>query len=333
LSNTSRSGALAVRRAAGRSIAVAFLTWTSVGRAEPEAEAPEEKPEEKAEEVKAPTDEARKKDLRPAPALPPPNAIRFTADPVGDGGVIVIAATFGILSTAILGTDEIRPQQIRPDFQASSLLAIDRGAIRQTPSGTAGTLSNIGLYSAMGYALFDTVLDGFREGRSAALVDAIMYTEAFLVTQGLTNVAKVAFRRPRPKAYIEREAYLRAGGDPATYDNSVLDSSLSFVSGHASQTAALASAATYIAFSRSPRTPRPWLTLAAGLAVTSFVGYNRVRAGAHFPTDVIAGAAVGAGVGALVVHLHREDAVKQRPVWIGVAPLLDGAMASASGLF
>jgi membrane-associated phospholipid phosphatase len=284
-------------------------------------------------DITPPASVERKQNLTPTPAEPPPASIRFTADPVLDGGLIIIGATFGVLSTAILSTDEIRPQQISPTFDASRLLGIDRGAIRQTPNATAGTLSNFGLWSAMAYAVVDTALDGFREGRSAALVDAIMYIEAGLVTHSVTNIAKVAFRRPRPRAYFEREAYLRRGGDPAAYDNSRVDSSLSFVSGHASQTAALAAAATYIAFSRSPRSPRPWITLAAGLALTTFVGWGRVRSAAHFPTDVIAGATIGTGIGALVVHLHREDAVKQRPVWIGITPVLDGAMATASGLF
>lgn len=278
----------------------------------------------------------RETSLTPVPAEAPPigRAIKFTADPVGDGALIAISLTFGLLTNAILSTDEIRPQQISPTFDSSRLLGIDRGAIRQSPSSTADTLSNVGLWGAIGYAAVDTVLDGFREGRSAALVDGIMYAEAVFMTQGLTNVAKIAFRRPRPRAYIARDEYLRGGGDPNTYDNSSIDSSLSFVSGHASQTAAVSAAATYIAFSRSPNTPRPWLTLVAGTLVTSFVSYNRVRAGAHFPTDVIAGAVMGAGVGALVVHLHRDDTVKQRPVWIGVAPVLDGGgVMMASGRF
>ena len=38
---------------------------------------------------------------------------------------------------------------------------------------------------------------------------------------------------------------------------------------------------------------RPWLTLGLGTALTTFVSVERVRAGAHFPTDVIAGAIAG----------------------------------------
>lgn len=277
----------------------------------------------------------RRDDLTPKPAEPPhpSGKIRFTADPIGDGGTVVVAATFGFLSSVILGTEEIRPQQISPNFDKGKMLGIDRWAIERKPNPDGKTLSNIGLFGMAGYVVLDTVLDGFREGKSAALVDGIMYVEAFLVTQGVTNLAKIAFRRPRPIAYIERDTYIANGGNPAAYDNSSTDSALSFFSGHSSQTAALAAASTYIAFSRSPGTVRPWLTLAGGTAVTAFVAYERVNAGSHFPTDVLAGAAAGAGIGALVVHLHREDSVKQRPVWIGAAPLDGGGVVNASGFF
>ncbi|MEK7331271.1 MAG: phosphatase PAP2 family protein, partial [Candidatus Eisenbacteria bacterium] len=48
------------------------------------------------------------------------------------------------------------------------------------------------------------------------------------------------------------------------------------------------------------------------VALTTFVCIERVRAGAHFPSDVISGAIAGAGVGVIVPHLHRSADVKQR---------------------
>lgn len=278
-------------------------------------------------------------DLTPRQLEPPPSPkIRFQADPVGDTGAFVVALTFSILSNEVLSTGEVRPQQISPTFNKSELLGIDRGAITQNLDSNANTFSNYGLYAAVGYALLDTTLDIFREGGQAALVDAIMYAEAGAITQGVTNIAKIAFRRPRPIAYLNRQAYLNGGGDPNTYNNSETDSSLSFFSGHASGVASLSAAATYIAFSRSPHTWRPWLTLIGGAALTGFVSYERVRSGAHFPTDVMAGSLAGAGIGALVVHLHREDAVRQRPVWIGsltptVTPVKDGGVIGAAAMF
>lgn len=270
-----------------------------------------------------------------APPSPPSSGkpSPFVVDPVMDGGAMAVGVTFGLLSGAILGTGEVRPQQISPSFRPGQLLKIDRGALRQSIDPNARTLSNVGLGALAGYALLDTVLDGFRTGPNSSLVDAVMYVEAVAITQGMTNLAKIAFRRPRPIAYMEREEAIRNGADPATYQNAETDSALSFFSGHASQAAALAATATYIAFRRAPGTPRPWLTLLGGTALTAFVGYERVRSGAHFPTDVFAGALAGAAVGALVVHLHRAEPKEQRPLWFGAAPRSDGGSVSLTGLF
>ena len=84
--------------------------------------------------------------------------------------------------------------------------------------------------------------------------------------------------------------------------------------------ATVGATATYLAFARSPGKVRPWITLGVSVAMTGLVAYGRVRNGNHFPTDVIAGSLAGAGVGALVPHLHRSDSAKSRPVWIGFSP-------------
>ncbi len=66
--------------------------------------------------------------------------------------------------------------------------------------------------------------------------------------------------------------------------------------------------------------------------LTAFVGYERVRAGEHFPTDVIAGAMAGAAIGTLVPHLHRLH--NEAPaLWIGVSPEREGAGLTVGGLF
>jgi undecaprenyl-diphosphatase len=74
--------------------------------------------------------------------------------------------------------------------------------------------------------------------------------------------------------------------------------------------------------------------------VTTFTSVERVRAGKHFPTDVIAGAFAGAGIGVIVPHLHRTEDVQQRPVWVGFnsAPYTErgdaqGGLLTLNGLF
>lgn len=284
-------------------------------------------------QVDPPKDPSRKSSLDPTPALPPAaGRTTFDSDPVADGAIIAVSLGFAGMLDLINSTGEVRPQQISPNFQRSQLLGIDRGAISQTVDDKASGYSNIGLFAAGAFAVIDPILSGFRESSvQAGLVDGIMYAESFSVTFALTNMVKMAVRRPRPQAYIDAEAHK---GDP-TYSNADTDSSLSFFSGHASVTAAIGATATYLAFARSPRTARPWITLVLATALTSFVSVERVRAGAHFPTDVISGAIAGAGIGVIVPHLHRSEDIKQRRVWVGFspAPRGDGGTAMLTGLF
>lgn len=276
-------------------------------------------------------DPQRASSVLPAVAVPHPAKTTFAIDPVADGAVILLAGGFAGLLAMINSTGEVRPQQIAKDFDRNSLLGIDRGAISQIPSPTARMLSNVGLFTAIGFAVLDPALSGIREQSvQAALADSVIYLQSIAVTWGVTNLAKIAVRRPRPQAYIDAAA----NRDDPSYSSSETDSSLSFFSGHASMTAAIASTATYLAFARSPKTARPWITLALGTAITTFVAVERVRGGSHFPTDVIAGAVAGAGVGIVVPHIHRSEDVKQRRVWAGFAPHPGGGgSASLTGIF
>jgi undecaprenyl-diphosphatase len=262
--------------------------------------------------------EERTQTLEPKAVHPAPPAITFSADPIADGGIIIGAGAFAFLLEEINGTGEIRPQQISPNFDRSRLISIDRGAVNQTIDQSSRMTSNIGLFAAVGFAVLDPILTGIREKHvQAGLVDSIIYAEAMTLTWGVTNLAKIAVRRPRPQAYIEADLHKN---DP-NYSNSDTDSALSFFSGHSSMTATIAATATYLAFARAPRgSLRPWITLAVGTAATAFVAVERVRAGAHFPTDVIAGAVAGAGIGVIVAHIHRSEDVKQRRIWVGFTP-------------
>ncbi|MGH7285515.1 MAG: hypothetical protein ACRELY_28675, partial [Polyangiaceae bacterium] len=100
----------------------------------------------------------RQESLQPHPLEPVPEGhVRFEADPVGDGAMLTALAGFDVLSEFVLSTGEVRPQQIDPSFDTQSLLSIDRGAISQNPDANAGTLSNIGLYTAVGFAVLDPI--------------------------------------------------------------------------------------------------------------------------------------------------------------------------------
>jgi membrane-associated phospholipid phosphatase len=269
-------------------------------------------------QVEPPRASERKVSLAPKPALPPsPGTLTFDVDPLADGAIIAMSLSFAVVLDAINSTGEIRPQQISPTFDRSQLLAIDRSSLSRAPNDQAASRANLGLFVGVGFAVVDPILSGFRQRSvQTAMVDAFLYAETMSLTFALTDMTKIAVRRPRPRAYAEAEQHQ----DDPSYVSSDTDSSLSFFSLHSSLTASIGATATYLAFARSPRTARPWVTLALSTALSTFVSVERVRAGKHFPTDVIAGSVAGAGVGIVVPHLHRTDDIKQRRVWVGFAP-------------
>jgi undecaprenyl-diphosphatase len=288
------------------------------------------------EEVLPVKDPERRGSIEPKAAEPRPEGrVTFDVDPVADGAIVAVSLGFAGVLDLINSTGEVRPQQIAPNFDRSKLISIDRGAVSQTPDPNASTYSNIGLFAALSYSVIDPVLSGFRESSvQTGLVDGIMYAESLSLTFALTNLVKMAVRRPRPQAYIDAEAHKN---DP-NYSNSVTDSSLSFFSGHAAEVAAVGATATYLAFARSPHSARPWITLILATGLSTFVSIERVRSGAHFPTDVIAGTIAGAGIGVIVPHLHRTGDIKQRRVWVGYAPVdrsegAQGGTLQLSGYF
>lgn len=278
-------------------------------------------------------DPQRKRSAEPTPSQPPASKASFDSDPVADGAIIGISLGAAGLLSLINGTGEVRPQQVPQNFDRESLLQIDRGALSQSVDTKAGTRSNIGLYSAVAFAVIDPILSGFREGSvQAGLVDGVIYAETMSLTYGITNFVKVAVRRPRPNAYLDAEA----NKNNPNYANTNTDSALSFFSGHASLTASVGATATYLAFARSKTLLRPLVTLFVATAITTFTAIERVRAGDHFPTDVIAGAIAGAGVGIIVPHLHRSEDIKQRRMWVGFAPPergAEGGSVTLSGFF
>ena len=294
---------------------------------EPAAEKPEVVPSKGAE---------RKVSLEPKQSeTAPTGRMTFDIDPIADSAMIAVSLGFAGTLELVNSTGEIRPQQIASNFDSSKLIWIDRGAATRTPDPKASGYSTIGLGAAVAFAFIDPVLSGVREKSvQTGLADAFMYSEALSFTLAMTNIVKMAVRRPRPIAYIDAAAHKN---DP-NYANNSTDSALSFFSGHAAITATVGATATYLAFARAPHTARPWITLLVGTALTTFVSVERVRAGRHFPTDVIAGSIAGAGIGLVVPHLHRTEEIKQRRIWVGFAPVNNyqgerGGLLNLSGLF
>jgi membrane-associated phospholipid phosphatase len=118
---------------------------------------------------------------------------------------------------------------------------------------------------------------------------ALAATLSFALASGLNAVAKELVDRSRPPGKIGLEAVVGVPGSP------------SFPSGHAMTAFAVAGAIALLA----PRLR--WAVL--GLA--SVIAVSRVYLGVHFWLDVLAGAAFGMAIGALIaVAVRRSSAMR-----------------------
>lgn len=126
---------------------------------------------------------------------------------------------------------------------------------------------------------------------------AILYGETLFAVKGITNVTKRSVKRPRPFVY---------NPDVPLSEKTKLQARFSFFSGHTSITAANSFMVAKIFsdyFPESELKPYVWTAAAVLPAAT---GYFRVKAGKHYPTDVITGYAVGAAIGILIPHFHKK---------------------------
>lgn len=129
---------------------------------------------------------------------------------------------------------------------------------------------------------------------------AFMFLESTLFLSGLTYITKATVGRKRPYVYntdLSVEERHAMGGNDAYF---------SFFSGH---TAAAFTAATFLSkVITDIHGDSIWTRLLWGssLTIAALTGYARVKAGKHYPSDVIAGAVVGFALGYLVPTLHRK---------------------------
>lgn len=248
---------------------------------------------------------------QPSAAAPQRRAL-FEIDPVSEVAIFGVTTGFAVLSELIIGTGELRPQD---PVDPALLLPIDRGiANAEDVESSGAVLSDVTAGVAITYAVFDSIRAGLNGQPDGWDTYGLLYAEAAITNVALVNLAKIAFRRPRPAAYFE----LRETGTVSEDTNTAL----SFYSGHTALVAGLSATATYLAFTGDSSNWERWLTLLIGTFTTTFTAVQRIRVRAHFPTDVIAGALVGAGVGVLVPHFHRASDDEPGPLSFGLAPKL-----------
>ena len=168
---------------------------------------------------------------------------------------------------------------------------LDRGTVFNN-SETARTISDVILYSSAAMPFVTYVSNKCRANGGAI---ALMVLETALINNGITSIVKSSVERYRPFNY-----------NPGTDDETRLGSTSreSFISGHASNAAAFAFLSARIITDIHPELRRKHLIWITAATIPAVIGYLRVRAGRHFPTDVIGGYIVGAATGYLIPSLH-----------------------------
>ena len=185
----------------------------------------------------------------------------------------------------------------------------DRSKVNRLDRPFAGVYSRnwqaVGDVATAATLLFAPLSLLVNEGARNGIQDVLVVGEAVLMTSGLEAMVNYAVRRPRPRVYGE-EAPLNERNDG--------NSGRSFFSGHAGNCLAATVAAT-ITLRRLGHYRASWIVFAVGAAGSAFVGVARVGAGSHFPSDSVAGLAVGAGFGIALPALHAAH--------VQVSPMAD----------
>jgi membrane-associated phospholipid phosphatase len=169
----------------------------------------------------------------------------------------------------------------------------------------ANTLSSVLAYgvmpaAALGSALFATGPDATP---GAGERNVIIIAESVAVAEGLTEAIKFTVARQRPYVHYQHVVPAGTGGSTDLPELSS-DADLSFPSGHTSLAASAGTSAAMLAtLEDSPAAP--WLWGATGV-LTVATGTLRMISESHYFSDVVAGAAIGAGCGVLFPLLHRH---------------------------
>lgn len=194
----------------------------------------------------------------------------------------------GLVGSSWLLRAELDGPACAPRCDAGGLVAFDRlAAGRHDPR--LRRVSDLGVAVVLAGSSAVLIADG-------GLVDFAIGVQAVLATSAVAVLTMLAARRPRPFVYGER-----APLDARLHGNAAL----SFPSGHTANAFAATTAVFHALRLRHPGSPWPVVALCGGLALSGGVAVSRVLAGDHFPSDVLAGAGLGAAVGWLVPELHR----------------------------
>lgn len=216
------------------------------------------------------------------------------------GGIALTGvATNSVAHGRLRNKPGMTEEQVR-DIAARGVNRFDRWGLRQDPfrKDEAHEISDHILYTSvvLPFLLF---LD--KDIRQDWLDIGLMYAEAQAINSNLygwSPLGPAFVERYRPAVYYE-ELPLR--------ERNFGNLRNSFYSGHVGSSATATFFAAKVYSDYHPGLGgKKFLLFGLAALPPALVGYYRIKALKHFPTDVIAGGLIGAGLGILIPELHRR---------------------------
>ena len=193
----------------------------------------------------------------------------------------------------------------RKPLTAAQVSSLNSETVNDFDKGAIGNRSSNGAVASdillgVSFVLPMSVL-AVRGCREDALLIGLMWFEVASLTLGTTEYVKSLVLRPRPLVY---DPTINLG------EKTTRDSRMSFLSGHTAAVAAFSFFGAKVFSDYSDNNLHKALVWSGAATLPAVTGYLRYRSGKHFPTDIIAGYALGATIGFLVPFLHKRKLVK-----------------------
>jgi len=218
------------------------------------------------------------------PAIIPGHAI----DRPVTGGISGVAIGLGLLS-------QLMPIRSRDPWN-SELFDLDED-VRDNFAPRAMTVADVGLGLSLGAPAIYLMGTSIDDSDGDKL---LLYGQTIAINALLAGTAKRLVQRPRPYTYSRDPLaikFAKAAGD---------DAYLSFYSGHSALSFGAAVTGAYLLGASGEGDTATSVAWGTGLAMAAVTATMQVRAGKHFPSDVVIGSAVGIAVGYLVPALHAD---------------------------
>ena len=220
----------------------------------------------------------------------------------------------GIVSAgvAVSGSIVLKQTEIKELKDKDKLLPWDK-PFAGTHSESADFASDI-LNGSLVFPFLISTVSFFKEdaSRQEFLSILCMYTEALALQSGINLLVRSLQISPRPYLYSENADEEKIKGEAFG----------SFYSGHVSAAWTSAVFTSWTFKKLYPESKFIPVVNVASFGIAAAVGVLRVKAGKHYPTDVVVGALAGAGIALGVIQLHEWKSSKINlavlPGYIGV---------------